>query len=110
MPRGNIVAFKAKALNGTPPFTFSWDFADGSPHASGELVKHRFFKEGHLDVTVTGTDASGATSIMQLGLLIAHPVDYAIRTQEDEKTIEELKKRFPDWVPYSPAPAITPAS
>lgn len=110
MPRGNIVTFKAKALNGTPPFTFSWDFGDGSPHVSGEMVKHVFNKLGNIDVIVTAKDASGATSVMQLGLLVAHPVDYAIRTQEDEKSIEEVKKRFPDWVPSSPAPAISPAS
>jgi hypothetical protein len=110
MPRGNIVAFKAKALNGTPPFTFTWDFGDGSPQASGEMVKHAFNKLGTLEVTARGADASGATAFMQLQILIVHPVDFAIRAQEDEKSIEELKKRFPDWVPHTPVPAVSPAS
>lgn len=106
MPQGNTVGLKAKALNGTPPFTFSWDFGDGSPKASGEMVKHTFTKLGNLDVTVTGTDASGATSVMSLGILIATPVDYAIRMQMDPKVIEDLKARYPE----SPAaaPAATP--
>ncbi|MCC6764427.1 MAG: PKD domain-containing protein [Deltaproteobacteria bacterium] len=108
MPRGNIVTFKAKALNGTPPFSFTWDFGDGSPPGSGEMIKHRFEKLGNIEVTVRAKDASGATAFMQLGLLVHHPVDYAYRMQQDEKTIEELKKRYPDWVPASPAPAVTP--
>ncbi len=105
MPRGNIVTFKAKALNGTPPFTFSWDFGDGSPAAPGEMVRHSFMKLGHIDVTVTGKDASGATAFMTLGILVSHPVDFAYRMQADEKTIEDLKARYPDWAPASPVPS-----
>lgn len=104
MPQGNIVTFKAKALNGTPPFKFSWDFGDGTPHGSGEMIKHQYTKLGRIDVTVTGTDASGATSIMSLELLVNTPVDYAIRMQMDPKVVEEMRARYPE----SPAPAVTP--
>lgn len=106
MPRGNIVTFKAKALNGTPPFTFTWDFGDGSPSGTGEMIKHRYDKTGNIEVTVRAKDASGATAFMQLGILVHHPVDYAYRMQADQKTIDELKAQYPDWVP--PAPAATP--
>lgn len=110
MPRGNKVFFKAKALNGTPPFTFKWDFADGTPPATGEMVKHVFDKMGTLEVMVWGTDASGAKAFMQLQILIVHPVEFAIRHQEDEKTIADLKKDYPDWQQFvSPALAATPA-
>lgn len=108
MPRGNIVTFKAKALNGTPPFTFTWDFADGSPPGTGEMIKHQFEKIGNLDVTVRATDATGATAFMQLGILVHHPVDYAYRMQMSEDEIDAIKARYPDWVPASPAPAVTP--
>lgn len=107
MPRGNIVTFKAKALNGTPPFSFTWDFGDGSPPGTGEVIKHRFEKLGNLDVMVRAKDATGATAFMELGILVHHPVDYAYRMQEDAKTIEELKTRYPDWA-GSPNPAVTP--
>ncbi len=104
MPRENIVTFKAKALNGTPPFTFSWDFGDGTPPGTGEMIKHRFEKIGNLDVTIRAKDASGATASMQLGILVHHPVDYAYRMQMSEKEIAEIKARYPDWVPASPVP------
>lgn len=104
MPRGSVVTFKAKALNGTPPFTFSWDFGDDSPHATGEMTRHTFTRTGHIDVNVTGKDASGATSSIALGILVSHPVDFALRMQADEKTIADLKARYPDWVAPSPLP------
>ncbi|OQY68602.1 MAG: hypothetical protein B6D46_02865 [Polyangiaceae bacterium UTPRO1] len=104
MPRGNVVTFKAKALNGTPPFTFTWDFGDGSPEGSGEMIKHRFDKTGNIEVVVHAKDAAGETAVMQLGLLVHHPVDYAYRMQADEKEIEALKAQYPDWVPVTPAP------
>jgi hypothetical protein len=106
MPIGRVVTFKAKALNGTPPFAFTWDFKDGSPPGSGEMIKHAFQKLGHLDVTVTGKDASGATALMTLGVLVATPVDYARRHQMDPKVIEELKARYPE--PAAPASSATP--
>ena len=109
MPRGNLVVFKAKALNGTPPFTFSWNFDDGSPHEAGEMVKHQYDKLGSREVTVWGKDASGAASRMQLQILVVHPVEFAIKYQEDEKTIEELKKANPDWQEHvQAAPAAAP--
>ncbi len=30
-----VVTVEAKASNGTPPFTFTWDFRDGPPPATG---------------------------------------------------------------------------
>jgi hypothetical protein len=103
MPQGNAVTFKAKALNGTPPFTFSWNFADGTPPATGEMVRHIFNVLGERDVVVTGKDASGATSIMNLGILVATVEDYAARVQLDPEAIEDYRKRFP-----APSPAVTP--
>ncbi len=84
MPLGNAVTFKAKALNGTPPFTFTWDFNDGSPPATGEMVKHVFVQPGEREVRVIGKDASGATAATDLGLLIAVFDDFAARMQLDQ--------------------------
>jgi len=103
MPLGNVVTFKAKALNGTPPFTFSWDFGDGAPPATGELVKHTYDKLGRFDAFVTGTDASGTTSTVQLGLLVDAPQDWVKKLGLDPKVLESFPSPSPD-----PAPAVTP--
>lgn len=99
MPTGNVVTFKVKALNGTPPFECTWDFADGSPPLKGELVKgemavkHKFLEVGVLDVLVRCFDASKAESSMQIGLRITTWEDWAARMHID---------------PPSPSPGVTP--
>jgi hypothetical protein len=96
MPVGNVVGFKAIALNGTPPFSYSWDFKDGTPPVKGDVLKHKFEKPGKFDVQVTGTDASGATSIVTLGVGVRSPIEFAILMQADPEQIERLKKLYPD--------------
>jgi hypothetical protein len=109
MPLGNVAGFKAKALNGTPPFTFTWTFGDGSPPKTGEIVKHQFTKKtGLLDVTATGQDASGATSVMTLKVQVVWPPEYARRQQMPEDVIKELEARYPGPAP-STDPVFTPA-
>ena len=109
MLRGNIVTFKAKALNGTPPFTYNWDFRDDTPPVKGEMVKHVFSKIGQFEVLVTGTDASGAIAHITLTMAVAHPVEFAIRMQWDAEQIEQMRKLYPDYA-YSPPSTPTPAT
>ncbi len=101
MPQGNTVTLKAKALNGTPPFTFTWDFADGTPKVTGEMVKHIFNELGERDVIVAATDASGAKAFMHLGILVASVEDYAARMQLDPKVLDDYRAKYP-------APTATP--
>ncbi len=94
MAAGNVVTFKVKALNGTPPFECTWDLADGSPPVKGEMVKHKYANPiGHIDVTVRCFDASKAESSMQLGIRITTMEDYAERMHLDLT---------------SPSPGVTP--
>jgi hypothetical protein len=80
MPAGNIVTFKVKALNGTPPYTCKWDFADGSPEQEGMMLKHQFTRAlGRIDLKVFCTEASGASAMMRLGLGVADTADWASR-------------------------------
>jgi PKD repeat protein len=101
MPSGNTVTFKAKALNGTPPFTFTWNFGDGSPKGSGEMIKHTFTMLGDIDVIVTGRDASGAESVMTLGIAVATLEAFNQRMNGDSEEPDTLGS--PD-----PSPALTP--
>jgi len=41
--------------------TYSWDFADGTPEGEGQVVHHAFATAGTYEVTLTVTDADGAT-------------------------------------------------
>lgn len=102
-PAPAVINFKAKALNGTPPVTFSWNFGDGSPKATGELVTHTFAWVGMFTTTVVGTDAQGQHSQVTLILRTATPEEFVTRMRLDP----ELLKQFPSPAP-SPLPSATP--
>jgi len=105
MPEGNIVTFKAKALNGTPPFTFTWNFGDGTPEATGEMVKHQFTKPADLTIKVVGRDASGADSIVTMLALVLSEKEFQSRQRFN---VEETPPERSQLMPPAPAPAATP--
>jgi PKD repeat protein len=84
------VAFVARAMNGTPPFTFKWDFGDGSPQETGESVMHIFTRLGKNDVFVTGTDGQGRTSRVQMILFLLTPEEYARRQNLDPAALPTI--------------------
>jgi hypothetical protein len=100
MPLPNTVTFKAKALNGTPPFTFTWNFGDGSPTETGEVVKHTYTKLGRADAVVDGKDANGETSRVTLGLLVTTPESFVQRMDLDPKLVDNWRG--------GPSPGTTP--
>jgi len=108
MPQGNVVTYKAKALNGTPPFTFEWDFGDGSPKQKGEMVKHIFTALGEHDVYCVGRDASGADYTVQLTAMVITQSDWDARTifEPKEKT-HGADGQAPATAPSAPPP-VTP--
>src|SRR5205807_277122 len=55
---GSPVTFTATVMGGTPPYTFSWDFGDGSVAGTGNPVTHTYASGGPKTVTLTVTDAS----------------------------------------------------
>ena len=105
MPYLNPVTFRAKALNGTPPFTFTWDFGDGSPQKNGEVVKHTYRKLGHFDVWCYGKDANGEQSFIQLGVGVHMPDVYVNRLQLDPALLKNMPTPPPELLP---SPAVTP--
>ncbi len=91
------VKFTARALNGKPPFTFTWNFGDGSPEVTGESTWHFYDKVGNYDSYVTGRDATGATSRVGLYIVAVTPERYAELKQLD---VTQLRTR--------PSPTATP--
>jgi len=99
MPYANTVTFRAKALNGSPPFTFVWDFNDGTPKKTGEIVKHTFRKIGHFNVWVEGTDANGGKSHVELGVGVHMPETYVNFLQLDPAKLKTMPTPPPEDIP-----------
>lgn len=57
------VSFTGSASNGTPPYTWDWDFGDGSAHSSAQNPSHTYSQAGTFTATLTVRDATSATAI-----------------------------------------------
>jgi PKD repeat protein len=77
------VSFSAKPLNGVAPFTYEWDFGDGSPKATGVTAQHRYDKLGRYMPFVVGTDRNGEKSRVDLIILVVTAEEYANRKGVD---------------------------
>jgi hypothetical protein len=53
--------FEADAQGGTGPYTYSWDFGDGSPQGNEQFIHHTYEQAGTYIVTLTVTDSVGQT-------------------------------------------------
>jgi hypothetical protein len=73
------VSFTAKPLNGVPPFTYEWDFGDGSPKAKGEQAEHRYDNKGRYMPFVVGTDGNGEKYRVDFVVLVVTPEEFAQR-------------------------------
>lgn len=55
------VCFTATPSNGTPPYSYAWNFGDGSAVSHEQNPCHAFVTAGAFSVSLTVTDAAGAT-------------------------------------------------
>jgi len=63
------VTFTGSATGGTQPYSYSWDFGDGTT-ASGQTVSHSYLLPGSYVVTLTITDANGQTSTTSRTIIV----------------------------------------
>lgn len=57
-----VAVFSATASGGSPPYTLTWQFGDGTANASGSPVTHDYAQSGSYEVNVTATDRANSTS------------------------------------------------
>jgi len=67
------VAFSASVTGGTQPYSYSWDFGDGTT-GSGSNVSHSYLLPGNYTVTLTVTDANGLKATASVTITVALPL------------------------------------
>lgn len=78
---GQTLTFNATAIGGTAPYTYAWNFGDGSTGSAANPT-HTYSAGGNYTVTVTITDAGGRSSILTRTITVAStsspPPDYLL--------------------------------
>jgi PKD repeat protein len=75
--------FEANVTGGTVPYTYSWDFGDGSVESDDdETIDHTFNIAGNYTVTLTVTDSTGRT--------VSDSILITVREREPPATEERM--------------------
>nr|MDO8117871.1 PKD domain-containing protein [Candidatus Sigynarchaeota archaeon] len=62
---GDTVSFTSTVSTGNPPFSFQWDFGDGSPNDTTQNPGHQYNTAGSYNVTLTVTDNDGDVEVVK---------------------------------------------
>jgi PKD repeat protein len=68
--QGQTVTFSGSATGGTAPYTFTWNFGDGTS-ATGSSAGHAYAAQGSYIVTLSVTDANGQSALVSKTIAIA---------------------------------------
>jgi len=74
-----VCAFDASTSTDSGPLTYSWAFGDGG-HATGIIASHTYAAAGSFPVTLTVTDAFGATASVARTVAVTRPISFAGRS------------------------------
>ncbi len=92
---GQSVAFDVSSVTGPGPFTYSWDFGDGTPRtpfSSSSQATHAYADAGHYSalVTVTNGTITGTDSFIQT---VHHPLTPVQPTRSSTIVLDEPNDR-----------------
>src|SRR5919106_1384295 len=65
--------FQANLTGGTEPYTYIWNFGDGSEESDEQTVLHTFEEAGTYNVVVTVTDENGQEASDNLEIIVNEP-------------------------------------
>jgi PKD repeat protein len=65
--------FEARVIGGIEPYTYSWDFGDGSGESNEQTVSHTFDEAGTYNVGVIVIDSSGRTASDSILITVEEP-------------------------------------
>jgi PKD repeat protein len=74
------VHFTATPLGGQAPYTYAWDFGDGSPRSFDQNPVHTYTATGRYPVQVTAQDSTGAVSTGGLTVTVSVPTPPVIQS------------------------------
>jgi PKD repeat protein len=77
--------FEANVIGGTEPYTYSWNFGDGSEESNEETVEHTFEEAGTYNVALTITDAEGRTASDTITITVIAGEEPPATTAEEEQ-------------------------
>jgi PKD repeat protein len=65
--------FEANVTGGTEPYTYSWNFGDGSGESNEQTVSHTFDEAGTYNVGVIVIDSTGRTASDSIVIIVEEP-------------------------------------
>ena len=81
--------FEADVQGGTEPYSYSWDFGDGSEEIINGVTTHTFEEAGTYNVVLTITDSAGRTASDSVAITITEREEPPATTAEEEVVVPE---------------------
>jgi PKD repeat protein len=103
------VSFNGSKSGGTSPYTYDWNFGDGSTHGTVEDPTHTYTSAGNFSVTFKVTDATGTFKTVTKTVTVASCCTAPTITSSpgNQQKCEGLTASFAvDYTGGSPAPTI----
>jgi PKD repeat protein len=92
----DTILFEADVQGGTEPYTYSWDFGDGSEVIDEDAVTtHTFEEAGTYNVVLTITDSDSRTASDSVVITITGGEESPVATAEEE-VVEEEEQQPPE--------------
>ncbi|MCI4368518.1 MAG: PKD domain-containing protein, partial [Thermoplasmata archaeon] len=98
-------SFSSSVTHGTPPFTYTWDFGDGSSSSSA-APSHTFANAGGYPVRLNVTDASGVTRSGETTVWVESPAPQPTIEANVTKGVAPLSVAFNSTVNQGNAPFV----